>query len=462
MSYNAKGNRPFEWASKSQHTHVINDHDVQSLLKRCKFPSSNEDATKDVSNNSFLVHSGNNRKIQTIISVDGGYTEVTVKKNYPSSKVAFFQFGGLEFSLEALEQLAESPFIHPEQMEKFKKIERFKLVLPTKAASLDSMSMIDSIRIPIIDFFNVKRSSSSYMETLKWLVFHEFKHGTDEAENVLTEIDFTSLPSRNGETQKLVSIKKENIDSNGYFNFKNEQYNLIDLFRFHEVVDDDAGSSGILGYLTNVIEHIIIVHCIKEIVNRKPSFLERFLFIKDGPLGFFGQTAKLHKDMRELCNIFIPKLALKIVGLEKSGTFVEHAEQITMGDNACLKKGEALPLFNKYIYKHILPGPESEDMLDNLAPYASTSYYSGKLIYRSNYDRVWVVTIPIESSEEIRTLCRTSFHNLDEILNAIDSLKCDMYENSIVPIALVNQLVSLANHPSSKILEKFAIQNIME
>lgn len=38
MSYNAKGNRPFEWASKSQHTHVINDPSVQNLMKRCKFP----------------------------------------------------------------------------------------------------------------------------------------------------------------------------------------------------------------------------------------------------------------------------------------------------------------------------------------------------------------------------------------------------------------------------------------
>ncbi|HHR3712131.1 TPA: hypothetical protein ACS5X4_004717, partial [Salmonella enterica] len=76
-----------------------------------------------------------------------------------------------------------------------------------------------------------------------------------------------------------------------------------------------------------MIEHIIIVHCIKEIVTRKPSFLKRFLFIKDGPLGFFGQTAKLHKDMRELCNLYIDEHSLKLVGLEKSGSFVEHAEQ---------------------------------------------------------------------------------------------------------------------------------------
>lgn len=35
-----------------------------------------------------------------------------------------------------------------------------------------------------------------------------------------------------------------------------------------------------------------------------------------------------------------------------------------------------------------------------------------------------------------------------------------MYDNSLFPVALVNKLVSLANHPSSVILEKFAKKNI--
>lgn len=125
-------------------------------------------------------------------------------------------------------------------------------------------------------------------------------------------------------------------------------------------------------------------------------------------------------------------------------------------------KGQALPLFNNYIYKHILPGPSTEEELDKVPPYASTSYYSGKLIYRSKSDRVWVLTIPIKTSEEIKKLNRASFSNLDEILNVVEHLKCDMYENAIVPIALVNQLVSLANHPSSNMLEKFAIQSMNE
>jgi hypothetical protein len=35
-------------------------------------------------------------------------------------------------------------------------------------------------------------------------------------------------------------------------------------------------------------------------------------------------------------------------------------------------------------------------------------------------------------------------------------LKCSMYDNALVPVALANRLVSLADMPSSEILSKFA------
>ncbi len=40
--------------------------------------------------------------------------------------------------------------------------------------------------------------------------------------------------------------------------------------------------------------------------------------------------------------------------------------------------------------------------------------------------------------------------------SSIEKLRCDMYDNALVPVALANKLVSLANHPSSRILQKFA------
>jgi hypothetical protein len=46
------------------------------------------------------------------------------------------------------------------------------------------------------------------------------------------------------------------------------------------------------------------------------------------------------------------------------------------------------------------------------------------------------------------------------ILTNIEKLRCDMYDDALIPVALVNKLVSLANHPSSKILQRFAVESV--
>ena len=55
---------------------------------------------------------------------------------------------------------------------------------------------------------------------------------------------------------------------------------------------------------------------------------------------------------------------------------------------------------------------------------------------------------------------KEDFQNIDIILHNIEKLKCDMYDDSLVPIALVNQLVSIANHPSTMLLNKFSKENL--
>jgi hypothetical protein len=55
---------------------------------------------------------------------------------------------------------------------------------------------------------------------------------------------------------------------------------------------------------------------------------------------------------------------------------------------------------------------------------------------------------------------KEDFKNIDVILTNIKKLKCDMYDNSLLPVTLVNKLVSLADHPSSIILEKFAKESL--
>ncbi|MFH0960901.1 MAG: NurA domain-containing protein, partial [Pseudomonadota bacterium] len=78
------------------------------------------------------------------------------------------------------------------------------------------------------------------------------------------------------------------------------------------------------------------------------------------------------------------------------------------------------------------------------------------LIFKAKDGGVHVVTVPVKDENVVLSPNRNDYQNLDIILANIGKLRCDMYDSSLIPIALVNKLVSLANRPSALILEKFA------
>ncbi len=443
MGYVNKGSKPFEFASKSSHTYIINDIEISTFLKKCDLPKSSDQV---LFNEKLLfdVEKIEQNPIKNVIAIDGGATEVPVKKAFPSSTVSFFQFGALSFKLEDLENLEKLPFISPEDISKLKELERIKLVLPTKNLSISGLTLTKSVRKTLYDFFMKDRGeNNSYMKTLYWFLFSEY-------DSVKDSYQLASCPVCR---ESRISLKRIKIEKDFTIECPNCQGKifLTDVFRFHEVVDDNFGASGIIGYLTNLIEQIIIIHTIKVILKLQPDLFNSVFFIKDGPLAFFGQTANMHEPMRELCNFLFKKYDLYLAGLEKSGAFVEHADEIKKK----LKPGQYLLLDNKHIYKYIIPGdPDTTD------PYARTSYFGAKLIYKSRNEEMYVITLPTEKADIILNPQKDDFRNIDVILNNIDKLKCDMYENSLLPIALANKLVSLSNHPSSVLLEKFARQQI--
>jgi hypothetical protein len=225
---------------------------------------------------------------------------------------------------------------------------------------------------------------------------------------------------------------------------------LTDVLRLHEAIDDEAGAGGILAYVATAIEQVLMVHNIRTILeNLKPAMLHNFLFIKDGPLAYFGQTSNLHRPMRQLTSFLFKKHNLYIAGLEKSGAFVEHAAEIAK----VMPEGQVLLLSDPYIYRYIVPGK-----VNPAHPYGSSSYYSAKLIFKTPTGRMHVLSLPTEQSKSAPVAA--DFRNLQVILTNVEKLHCDMYDNALLPVALANKLVSLPDHPSSEILKKFAIESM--
>ncbi|HVJ27652.1 MAG TPA: hypothetical protein VM493_08905 [Vicinamibacterales bacterium] len=382
----------------------------------------------------------------TVIAIDGGYTETFVREEYPSACIAFFTFGPLLFQLSDLRSLDSKRFIAPEDLQKLKNIERYTLVLPTKGIRHQGQrSLASTIRKAVFDFFDQKRGDDGeqLMTSLRWFLFRRWKRTPDESATV----DLAHCPFECGQGEIAFQYGDA---SEKHCPVCGQPVYLTDVFRLHERVDEETGGSGIAAYVMTMLEQLVLVHLIYSILNIKESLLRQILFIKDGPLAFFGLVAPLYKPMRELVEHLLnesrgsTERTLRLVGLEKSGAFVEHAASI----QDRLRAGSCLVVGDDYIRKYIVPGG------DSATTYGQNTYYGQKVFFRAKTGEMHVATIPATAytgSPEPEDI-----PHLDLILSLVGELRCSMYDNALIPVALANKLVSLSDFPSKRILGTFA------
>lgn len=448
MAYSARnGRKPLEAASKTNHSFIIRNPVVQAFLASCAIAQPPDPTLVSLKAVPFTKPSDDS--IRLIIAIDGGLTEVMVQEKYPSSSYTFYSFGGLLFQTADLEALRAKPFIEPEDMAKLRNIQRFQFVMPTVNLTLKGCgSLVESVRRSIFDFFAESHDGEQpLIVALRWLLFQEYNPHMSDHDRVWT---LGSCPNCQAPRIKMPPGMYVQRDCPHC----HQLVFLTDVFRLHEVVDNDEGARGILGYLMAVLEQMLLVHLIKTIWNIKRSMLGDVLFILDRPLAFFGQTANMHEPMRRLLNFFADDpvlsgpqgaIGIKVVGVEKSGAFVEHADAI----RDSIPLGHVLVLGNDYIYRYISPGAG-----DPQEPFGRTSYYGSKAIFKAADGNMYVLTLP--TREPLLAPTVDDLMNFDVIAHNIAKLKCHMYDNALIPIALVNKLVSLSDHPSKKILTAFA------
>ena len=128
MSYgNLYSNKPFERASKTAHTNIINDLDVQRFISSCRFPPVVDEINKSDMATQTLNETIKN-PIKYIFTIDGGYTNEIIRPQFPSATFAFFQFGALCFTYKDLVEIEQKPFIDPMDMAKLQRGSTFQVI----------------------------------------------------------------------------------------------------------------------------------------------------------------------------------------------------------------------------------------------------------------------------------------------------------------------------------------------
>ncbi len=233
MAYSSlHGRKPMERASKISHSNVIASTAVQALLARCSIPRPAEANTL----NSLLqdVPLALDQKIRAIVAVDGSMREVPVREEFPSAAITFFTFGPLLFKLEDLRELNNQTFIAPEDMARLKKIQRFVLVLPTRNISLNGLSLRDSVRRTLHEFFLERHADDDPLyKTLRWILFRGWITGGEK---------FWDLPHcpNYGCTRDVVRLVPLTPDEHACEVCGKPIY-LIDACRLHERVPSLSG-----------------------------------------------------------------------------------------------------------------------------------------------------------------------------------------------------------------------------
>jgi hypothetical protein len=433
-----------ERASKIAHMEIIKNQEVQSYIEGCVLPSPPD--SDSLASLTRQLQAVDTSEVSTVIAVDGGYTETFIREEYPSACITFFTFGPLLFKLSDLRALDTKRFIAPDDLQRLKNIERYTLVLPTKGVRRnDQPTLAATIRKAIYDFFALGRGADGerLLDSLRWFLFRRWKPSPDES----LEIELARCPLDCGHGP---IVFRHSAPAERLCPKCQRPVYLTDVFRLHERVDEETGAASILAYTMTMLEQLVLVHLIHNVYQLKESLLRQILFIKDGPLAFFGLVAPLYKPMRELVSFLLAEPrgtagpTVRLVGLEKSGAFVEHAASI----QDRLTAGSYMVVGDDYIRKFIVPGGSES------AVFGQNTYYGQKVFFRAPGGEMHVATIP--SGVYRANPTAADIPHLEAILSLVAELRCSMYDNALIPVALANKLVSLSDVPSKRILGTFA------
>ena len=109
------------------------------------------------------------------------------------------------------------------------------------------------------------------METLEWLIFEGYKN--DSLDTYL----LASNPNLEVGSGRF-KLDRASMDQDYMFDSPHGKVYLTDVFRLHEAVDEEHGAGGLLGYLTRLIEQMILVHFIRLIYRYQKKLLNEFLY----------------------------------------------------------------------------------------------------------------------------------------------------------------------------------------
>lgn len=386
-----------------------------------------------------------------VLAIDGSYQEVDVKTGYPGAKVGYVTVASVLLDLASVSSLDE---LRPVDPKEFRKTEQ--------ASTIDS-ALPGSNVITI----NQTGARESFRQEL-YEVFHDVILDDDQRIRLLST--FEALLQYKPKSKPQLCPYHESEGCEALFVIPpgssqcpscNRPVFSTDALRIHERFREVGTNGEAFGLVMQVWERVLLIHILRcfeqqRILDR----VGRLAFFLDGPLAQFGPpawlSAAISAELKRLNKIVHDKTGndLIILGIEKTGNFVTHFEEIDHTENpgeARFSPRSFLMLTDRYIKERIAYS-ESEKR------YGEDTYFGRKFFYKSQSGARIVASIAFlnDAQDTLDTDDIGLYQQFKTICSLLDKLVSSRYENAISPLIAAHAHAAIPLHLGAKVLKRLA------
>lgn len=385
-----------------------------------------------------------------LLSIDGSPQEVATNDDYPSNRIGFIQIAAVLTHLELIDEQQKERFIDPARVENIDDSSLQDVVLPSSNYTVGNAESVEqSWRLKLYESFRDRKiEGQSILEIFLNIIQSDDRGKTSEI------VDVYRCPNPDCPTSGTKPHIESHITQLGECDECGTTVYPTDALRTHERVNSNQSNETGITAVMNVLEHLTMCAYLGYLAENSPYRLSRTGFIMDGPLAIFDTPAWLHEPILDTINQIYKKQREAgytppiICGIEKSGSFRDHAENI----EDKMEPGTVLGMDNEYIYDYVMSGTTDLE-------YGSKTYYGQKFIYKSNSGRIFVLTLP-QLPEGGPKHEPESYPLMKRTLDAINSVETALYDDATIPVTLAHQRASIPLKTGSRVLELFSKESV--
>lgn len=443
----------FEHASSLGHVPTVSHPMIVEALRRYTSPA---DRTRDVDAISacLLDPSTLGQPMSSprwTMATDSSPFEHVVDPDFPSTRLVFAQMSAVLVDLERLRSRV-GPFVDPAAIRDAQHATVMAGVLPSSnLVRADGTAPLRAFREAVDDLLRTRHVEGRTLF------------------DVLTEVQANSLDTG---SQPLASVPRcpscghHLIDGNDaplLFGADGmvcpacaEELMFTDLLRAHETFREHAENREACGRVMSVAERLITLGFLDHVHKRMRGSVGDIALVTDGPLALFGEVAKLKTGLLRRMQAVAGELRTEglrlpvVVGIEKSGTFVEHARAI----RGHIPPGMLMAPDREYVQRYITFRGST---------HGSETYYGRHFFYRSSDRRMYVITVPPLGRQEALPHDRfeiTDYPTLASTCALIEQIGTRLYDDATIPLVLAHRFAAFPAETAGEVLRLHVEQHL--